>query len=148
MSAAAPKKECRGCGNLLPHDYFYRTSRGGIAGKCKECTARAVRENRKKKIGYYRAYDRARGNRQDREDTRRYRQLNAQKYKATNAVNNAIRDGKLTKPSTCSECGSTGRIHGHHDDYAKPLEVRWLCPVCHKAWHSENGEGLNAGVSN
>ena len=31
-----------------------------------------------------------------------------------------------------------------HDDYAKPLSVRWLCGKCHTAWHQENGEGLNA----
>lgn len=26
-------------------------------------------------------------------------------------------------------------VHAHHDDYAQPLAVRWLCPRCHVAWH-------------
>ena len=27
------------------------------------------------------------------------------------------------------------RCQAHHDDYSKPLEVRWLCVTCHAAHH-------------
>jgi hypothetical protein len=55
-----------------------------------------------------------------------------EKYKASTAVNNAIRDGKLVRQS-CETCGGFGEAH--HDDYAKPLEVRWLCRKHHAEQH-------------
>lgn len=49
----------------------------------------------------------------------------------------AIRHGGLVRPHVCSECHQArGTIHAHHDDYSKPLAVRWLCEVCHLAWHA------------
>jgi ribosomal protein S27AE len=62
---------------------------------------------------------------------RRYRAENPEKYAAHTAVGNAIRDGLLQKRPTCEQCHRGGRIEAHHDDYSKPLEVRWLCPPCH-----------------
>jgi arsenate reductase-like glutaredoxin family protein len=48
------------------------------------------------------------------------------------------------KPTNCEVCGDEPKqLNGHHDDYAKPNEIRWLCPLCHATWHAENGEGLN-----
>jgi transposase-like protein len=58
-------------------------------------------------------------------------------------VNNAIRSKKLFS-QPCEMCGKEDNIHAHHDDYDKPLNVRWLCPICHKDWHIKNGEGKNA----
>lgn len=45
----------------------------------------------------------------------------------------ALRKGTV-KRGTCEECGSF-RVDGHHDDYSKPLEVRWLCRRHHRALH-------------
>lgn len=70
-----------------------------------------------------------------------YRQRNPQKYKATNAVNNALRDGKIAKPEHCEDCGTKCKPHGHHDDYEKKLEVRWLCNDCHKERHRAKTPG-------
>ena len=57
-------------------------------------------------------------------------------------VNYAIRSKKLFK-EPCEVCGTDKNIHAHHDDYLKPLNVRWLCAVHHKQWHDKNGEALN-----
>jgi hypothetical protein len=44
---------------------------------------------------------------------------------------------RVVKPTVCEGCGAEKRLHGHHEDYGKPLEVRWLCGMCHKARHRE-----------
>lgn len=66
------------------------------------------------------------------------------KNSARNAVRTAIEYGRLTKPDECSVCGlgakrsdGVSAIQAHHDDYAKPLDVMWLCPKCHKKRHEE-----------
>ncbi len=50
----------------------------------------------------------------------------------------AVRHGKLKRPndSVCQKCGAR-KAHKHHDDYAKPLEVMYLCPTCHCKRHKE-----------
>lgn len=43
-------------------------------------------------------------------------------------------------PEPCAVCGS-GRTDAHHDDYRKPLVVRWLCRSHHTLWHRTAGRG-------
>lgn len=62
---------------------------------------------------------------------------NVEKRKAHSAVNYAVRSGRIKK-LPCEVCGSKVRIQGHHDDYSKPLEVRWLCQVHHKELHRKD----------
>lgn len=45
-----------------------------------------------------------------------------------------VRSGRLV-PLPCNRCGSTkgrrGHTEAHHKDYSKPLEIEWLCTLCH-----------------
>lgn len=66
------------------------------------------------------------------------------KEKARIKLRYAITRGKI-KPQPCEVCGKlpilkNGQrgIHGHHDDYSKPLKVRWLCGKHHAEWHKHN----------
>jgi len=47
----------------------------------------------------------------------------------------ALRSGVLVRPEVCGECGQVCKPDGHHADYAKPTEVRWLCKPCHIQAH-------------
>lgn len=55
---------------------------------------------------------------------------------AGSKVAEAIRLGKIT-PSPCEMCGEK-KVQAHHDDYNKPLDVRWLCDKCRRLWHRTN----------
>jgi len=140
-------KTCSKCHQELPLDGFYRNPKmaDGHFNKCKECTKKDVTTNRKLNLEKYRAYDRTRGNRQHPGYLQEYRKRNSNKYRAINMVNNAIRDRKLFS-EPCEVCGEE-KTHAHHDDYSKPLNVRWLCAAHHKQWHLENGEGRNGGYT-
>lgn len=48
----------------------------------------------------------------------------------------AIKTGEIV-PRSCEVCGAT-KAQAHHDDYNKPLEVRWLCREHHEEWHKHN----------
>lgn len=64
--------------------------------------------------------------------------------KAHSITEKAIARGTLI-PEPCEVCGTTGvmadgrnKIQAHHDDYNKPLDVRWLCQEHHHEWHKSN----------
>ena len=63
----------------------------------------------------------------------RYEKHQQLKNRAQQAVMKALREGTLTK-SLCEVCGRLV-VEAHHDDYNKPLEVRWLCKSHHREAH-------------
>lgn len=48
-----------------------------------------------------------------------------------------VKIGYIQKPDKCSECAKEGKIHAHHEDYNKPLDVIWLCEACHGEKHKK-----------
>ena len=137
-------KECFKCREVKPLSAFYKHKQmaDGHVNKCKVCNKNDVRINRFKNIEKIQAYDRARGNRQDPSYLKEYRISNPKIYRAHTMVNNHKRRGNLSQLK-CEVCGISNTV-AHHDDYDKPLNIRWLCNHHHKEWHAINGEGLNA----
>lgn len=140
---------CRVCGDAKPRlEYYKRHVRmSGDVGECKECTRRRVRR-RAMTDPKVQEYDRERSRTPKRREhvartAKRWKDQNKDGYKAHYLVSNAIRDGRLKK-SLCLFC-SAEYVHAHHRDYARPLEVIWLCPKCHHRLHSNfpETEGLN-----
>jgi hypothetical protein len=151
-------KVCRECNQEKPISEFYKHAKmaDGHLNKCIECVKARVAKHREENLERLREYDRERSLLPNRVDARKeyqktdggkaakkramdvYKKRNPLIYASRVIVSNAIRDGKLTPADECSVCHSTTSIEGHHDDYTKPLEVRWLCKKCHTHWHRHN----------
>lgn len=147
-------KICFKCGKEKELKKFYKHKRmaDGHLNKCIECTKKDSNKHREDNLEKVKAYDRKRGSLPHRTKARKeyaktpsgieagnkakdkWAAQNSLKRAANCIVNNAIRDGRL-KRQPCEKCGSTIRVHGHHDDYYRPLDVRWLCPQCHNDFH-------------
>ena len=135
-------KKCFKCGEVKPLRAFYRHPMmgDGRLNKCKECTKMDVAENYSKNREYYAEYERERFQRKSRKKAcikyqRERRQRFPEKEKARRMVSYYIRTGKLKK-QPCEKCEST-ESQAHHDDYSKPLDVRWLCRKCHLEEHGK-----------
>jgi len=145
--------KCKVCSATEKNAEFYK----GVSSRCKECHKEAVRENRRKNPERHKAYDAkrfkgdprvvARHKRYQKTDAgkaaasasrERWLSGNPEKRAAHVILGNRVRDGKVIKPDCCEACGKKAvRIDGHHEDYAKPLDVVWLCRQCHVDIHKE-----------
>ncbi len=115
-------KTCFKCKAVKPITEFYVHPQmgDGRLNKCKQCTRRDVQENYRRNVEYYRAYDRARG----------FRVYDPLKVAARSATRKLPRQ-------PCEVCGAE-KTEAHHDDYTKPLDVRWLCKRHHSDLHTKN----------
>jgi ribosomal protein S27AE len=156
-------KTCYDCGQSKPLSEYYRHPQmsDGHLNKCKECQRAATIANRTNRLAYYQEYDRKRGNLPHRVVARsayaeamppeqkksynlRWVKRNPQKRVAHIIAGNAIRDGRLVK-QPCEMCGEVD-VDAHHDDYSKPLTVRWFCRACHMNHHKEERSRERAGT--
>jgi hypothetical protein len=151
-------KPCKVCHQIKPFDQFYKHARlsDGRLNKCIECLKIHIKAYREKHAERYKVYEQARANLPHRVAQRReyivtdagkaarkratenYRKKYPMKYATKIIFGNAIKNKLIIPENQCSMCASTNQIEGHHDDYTKPLEVRWLCSKCHKQWHKHN----------
>ncbi len=135
---------------------FYRQPSGadGFMSICKGCHRANVRANYQNNRERYQEYERSRASLPHRVQLRKeyartpeglaagnrgkraYTERNPIKRAASLKVGNAIRTGRLAR-QPCEVCGNAP-AQGHHDDYGKPLVVRWLCTTHHAEWHKHN----------
>jgi len=131
----------------------------GYLNKCKECAKSDARKNRSENIEYYKEYDAWRFQNDPRvkerhkrygktiaykesmaKSTKKWVRNNPEKRAAHIILGNAVKYGKVIKPSNCEKCGSqvkSKNLHAHHHDYTKPIDVNWLCVQCHVNEHKD-----------
>jgi hypothetical protein len=144
-------KNCKKCGGAKPLEGFYAHAMmaDGHLNICKECCKAGAKARRDANIEEHRAKDRLRGFRPSnninvdaaREKRREWGKRNRHKTRAHLQVKRAIAAGILTRQS-CEVCATTDAVHAHHDDYSKPLDVKWLCMTHHAARHVEMREAV------
>jgi formylmethanofuran dehydrogenase subunit E len=157
MTANPATKACKKCGEVKPLTKFCRVkvNRDGRSGTCNSCRNRQLRALNTNSPEYRARRKAQRRKPETREKARRWREANRDKIEeawmryadrngekllAHQKVRSAVRSGQMIKPDRCETCGEEvprARLHGHHDDYDRPLDVRWLCPSCHGAHHAE-----------
>ena len=102
-------------------DYYRRASmeqrRKWIAGRDPKSVQRSEQRRRKKREGT---------------PEHRTRQL------SRNRALRATQRGTLVK-EPCVRCGDTA-VQAHHEDYAQPLQVIWLCTQHHALHHRERAD--------
>ena len=72
--------------------------------------------------------------------------LHRENQRARAAAFYALKHGRLEKPTHCERCKEEiTHLEAHHDDYAKQLDVTWLCRACHNIVHPHGrGNGKEA----
>jgi len=146
------KKKCCKCKETKNCSFFdrNRSQKDGLQTMCKKCRQEYrirnqkmlaskqrvyAKENRDKIISYRKSEH---GRRMKNERAKVYVVRNRKKVRARSMIAKRVYRGKIKKPNKCSKCKKTFEkryIHGHHHDYDKPLDVKWLCHWCHMRLH-------------
>lgn len=140
-------RKCSKCDRRKLNSQFV-TARNRIFFVCKACTVKRQSQwahknpssvaasharSNMKRTAYKRIWARAHGKSMQ-SSRAKWLANNPEKRKAHNTLNNALRDGKI-KRKPCEFPGCKVKSTAHHDDYSKPLKVRWLCWPHHKLQH-------------
>ena len=148
-------KICKKCGESKSKDMFpaAKENRDGRSGTCRKCDskfkcawAKANREIVNSMHRSWRAANRdkiraanaewyARNKHIQRAMVEAWLDRNPDSIRAYSKMNWAIKKGVLVRPTDCDACERSGPVQAHHSDYAKPLDVLWLCVSCHKNFH-------------
>jgi hypothetical protein len=147
------ERVCLDCGSKfsLPEN-FAQTSQSNqskTSRRCRSCIRRRDHESyarhREARVEGARAYSQ-RPEAKALRDKRHESSINKypEKESARRLVRNAVSTGKIIKPKVCQGCNKEElkhKLHAHHEDYSKPLDVVWLCFGCHRKVHGKNYYG-------
>lgn len=161
-------RECRTCSEVKNIDDYHNIGergKGYRALDCKPCTSDKNRQWRRDNVERLRAYERRPERRvrrisreKEREISRAWRAAHlghrspsygtvyfrptAEAARAHYAVVVELRAGRMVRPDACSRCGRSAKmIEAAHHDYAKPLDIEWLCRHCHRTEDSASPKG-------
>jgi len=95
---------------------------GGFTYRCKECQNSFKKDRYEQRKQYHIEYQ------------KQWVALNPEKARAQYMMSKAIKQGFIVR-QPCEQCGNPKSL-GHHDDYSKPLSVRWLCAKHHRQFHA------------
>jgi hypothetical protein len=138
-------KTCFKCNLVKDFTEFYKHPRmsDGYLGKCKACAKKDIADNCARKMLDPEWQIKERERQRIKEARRRglglvkkYAKIQESKEKRKAKYGEymgAIKAKKLI-PQPCAVCGNH-KVQGHHEDYAKPLDVVWLCIPHHQARH-------------
>ena len=137
-------KRCSKCRGKKQLTAFYKqtTSKDGLQYWCKDCD-RLYRQSDKGKEVEKKFRQSKKGRVVQRRSSKVQQLLHPERRKARRAVSHAIRDGKLKRSLTCESCKEKKFVHGHHEDYSKPLDITWLCRGCHQKSHKNERNRQN-----
>lgn len=124
---------CHACKREQDNDWRIRTGRTKKhrTGKC-QCG------NDFASFSGYQCIDCYRKTRNDKKNNPNYK-IQVLKESVRAVTRNYIKMGILIKDK-CQICGTNENIEAHHDDYTKPLDIRWLCRAHHREFHKNNNE--------
>ena len=129
-------KRCWKCKTEKNKTEFGKDSRqaNGLSSCCIECNRILSKEQ--KANGYSSGYAKTeKGKDSINRASKRAYQNHKHKWLARAKARYAVKTGQLNKPIDCEGCGLEKLLHGHHEDYTKPLEVNWICQQCHTLVH-------------
>jgi ribosomal protein S27AE len=148
-TGAEVMKTCFKCHEHKPLSEFYAHPQmsQGTLNKCKECTKADARaqhtRNMANPLWVAKERERQRIKERARREAGRYipsqeaknawAKRNRHKIRAQHQTRAHVLRGRLKK-QPCEVCGSTS-VQAHHDDYTRPLDVRWLCVKHHNEHH-------------
>lgn len=142
-------KRCVICGETKSLDQFNKGSHRSKDGKspyCRHCSNEKSRKYHREHVAQI--HERHRRNywanpewyrllalqwqRENLDYARQQKRVSIEACRAQWKVKEAVRTGRLIRPTKCPRCGEQRlKIHAHHIDYTKPLDVEWMCSRCH-----------------